>query len=106
MLRMPTNLCLMLNRKWVTKGPWQLVDLPNGFFVVKIQLFEDKDFVMYNGSWIIAGQTLVVQKWRADFDPLVDKISRMAVWLRIIDLPVNTIRSFLCKGLAALLVLL
>lgn len=51
-----------LNRKWMTKGPWQLVDLPNGFFVMKFQLFEDRDFVLCNGPWIIAGQTLVVQK--------------------------------------------
>lgn len=38
-----------LNRKWVTKGPWQLVDLPNGFFVVKFQLFEDMDYVLCGG---------------------------------------------------------
>lgn len=68
-----------LNTNWVTKGPWQLVDLPNGFFAVKFQMFEDMNYVLFNGPWIITGQTLVVQKWTPDFDPLVDKISRMAV---------------------------
>lgn len=38
-----------LNRKWVTKGPWQLMDLPNGFFAVKFQLFEDMDYALCNG---------------------------------------------------------
>lgn len=92
-----------LNRKWVTKGPWQLVDLPNGFFAVKFQLFEDRDFVLCNGPWIIAGQTLVVQQWRADFDPLVDKISRMAVWLRIIDLLVKYYKEFALQRIGSLI---
>lgn len=92
-----------LNRKWVTKGPRQLVDLPNGFFVVKFQLFEDRDFVLCNGPWIITGQTLVVQKWRANFDPLVDKISRMAVWLRILDLPVKYYKEFALQGIGGLI---
>lgn len=83
-----------LNRKWVTKGSWQLVDWPNGFFSVKFQLFEDVDYVLCNDPWIIAGQTLVVQKWRPDFDPLVDKISRMAVWIKIIDLLVKYYKEF------------
>lgn len=92
-----------LNRKWVTKGPWQLVDLPNGFFAVKFQLFEDMDYALCNGPWIIAGQTLVVQKWDPNFDPLVDKISRMAVWVRILDLPVKYYKEFALKTIGGLI---
>lgn len=92
-----------LNRKWVTKGPWQLVDLPNGFFVVKFQLFEDMDYALCNGPWIIVGQTLVVQKWKPDFDPLVDKINRMAVWVRILDLPVKYYKEFALKRIGGLI---
>lgn len=92
-----------LNRKWVTKGPWQLVDLPNGFFAVKFQLFEDMDYALCNGPWIIAGQTLVVQKWDPNFDPLVDKISRMAVWIRILDLPVKYYKDFALKSIGGLI---
>lgn len=92
-----------LNRKWVTKGPWQLVDLPNGFFAVKFQLFEDMDYALCNGPWIIAGQTLVVQKWKPDFDPVVDTISRMAVWVRILDLPVKYYKEFTLKQIGGLI---
>lgn len=92
-----------LNRKWVTKGPWQLVDLPNGFFAVKFQLVEDMDYALCNGPWIIAGQTLVVQKWRPDFDPLVDKISRMAVWVRILELPVKYYKDLALYRIGGLL---
>lgn len=38
-----------LNRKWTTKGPWQLIDIPNGFFIVKFHLAEDMDYVLCNG---------------------------------------------------------
>lgn len=92
-----------LNRKWVTKGPWQLIDLPNGFFAVKFQLFEDRDYVLCNGPWIIAGQTLVVQKWRPDFDPLTDKISRMAVWIRILDLPVKYYKEYALQKIGGII---
>lgn len=94
-----------LKRKWniKLKGSWQLIDIPNGFFVVKFQLFEDLDYVLCSGPWIIAGQTLVVQKWRPDFDPLVEKISRMAVWVRILGLPVKYFKEFTMQKIGGLI---
>lgn len=43
-----------LKRKWNTKGPWQLIDIPNGFFVVKFHLFEDLDYVLCNGPLYVS----------------------------------------------------
>jgi hypothetical protein len=87
----------------VTKGPWQLVDLPTGFCLVKFQLIEDIDFILCNGPWIIVGQTLVVQKWQVDFDHLVDKINRMAAWVRILDLLVKYYKEFALKKIGGLI---
>jgi hypothetical protein len=78
-----------LNRKWSLKGRWQLIDLLNSFYAVKFQLAEDMEYALCNGPWIIAGQTLVVQKWRPEFDPAEEKISRMVVWVRINGLPLK-----------------
>ncbi|XP_040375441.1 uncharacterized protein LOC112202328 isoform X4 [Rosa chinensis] len=69
-----------LRRKWQLKGGWHLIDLPNDYFIVKFNLDEDMNQVLYGGPWILVGQTLVVQKWRPEFDPAEEKISRMALW--------------------------
>ena len=62
-----------LNRKWVTKGPWQLVDLPNGFFALKFQLFEDMDYVLFKSLDYCKSNTRC----------------RMAVWVHILNLLVK-----------------
>lgn len=83
-----------LKRKWKPQGPWQLIDLPNDFYIVKFHLHDDMNVALCGGPWILAGQTLVVQKWRPDFDPNVEKINRMAVWVRILGLPVRYFKEF------------
>ncbi|XP_062021050.1 uncharacterized protein LOC133737531 [Rosa rugosa] len=92
-----------LTRKWTMKGPWQLIDLPNSFFIVKFQLVEDMNYALCNGPWIIAGQTLVVQKWRPEFDPYADKITHMAVWVRINGLPVKYFKQFTMERIGSMI---
>ncbi|CAL2259569.1 unnamed protein product [Prunus armeniaca] len=65
------------------KGEWKLIDLVNDYFVVKFELEEDLNFVLTGGPWIIAGQYLVMQKWRPGFCPATAHITRMAVWLHV-----------------------
>ncbi|CAL2278991.1 unnamed protein product [Prunus armeniaca] len=72
-----------LHQKWSLKGEWKLIDLVNDYFVVKFELEEDLNFVLTGGPWIIAGQYLVMQKWRPGFCPATAHITRMAVWLRV-----------------------
>lgn len=45
----------------------------------------------------------MVQKWRPDFDPLNDKISRMAVWIRILDLPVKYYKEFALQKIGGII---
>ncbi|BFG35690.1 hypothetical protein CerSpe_219640 [Prunus speciosa] len=72
-----------LQQKWSLKGGWKLVDLVNDYFVVKFELEDDLNFVLTGGPWIIAGQYLVMQKWRPGFCPATAKITRMAAWIRV-----------------------
>jgi hypothetical protein len=41
-----------LKRKWNLKGPWQLIDSPNDFYIVKFVLREDIDYALCSGPWI------------------------------------------------------
>lgn len=83
-----------LKRKWKLQGPWQLIDLPNDYFIVKFHLNEDMNTALCGGPWIIVGQTLVVQQWRPDFDPYNVQIIRMVVWVRILGFLVRYFKEF------------
>ena len=83
-----------LRRKWQVKGGWKLIDLPNDFFIVKFNLEEDMNHALCAGPWILAGQTLTVQKWSPEFNPVTDVIGKMALWVRICGLPVKYFRDF------------
>ena len=92
-----------LKRKWKLQGPWQLIDLPNDYFIVKFHLPEDMNIALCGRPWIIAGQTLVVQQWRLDFNPHNDQINRMAVWIRILGLPVAYSKEFTLNNIGNVL---
>ncbi|XP_062028817.1 uncharacterized protein LOC133744790 [Rosa rugosa] len=84
-----------LRRKWHVKGGWQLIDLPNDFYIVKFNLEEDMNYALCGGPWILTGQTLIVRKWRPDFDPMKEFIGKMALWVRIFGLPIKFFKDFI-----------
>ncbi|ONI30094.1 hypothetical protein PRUPE_1G231200 [Prunus persica] len=65
-----------LQQKWSLNRGWKLVDLVNDYFVVRFELEEDLNFVLIGGPWIIAGQYLVMKKWRPEFCPAIEKIKQ------------------------------
>ncbi|KAK9951004.1 hypothetical protein M0R45_006466 [Rubus argutus] len=88
-----------LRRKWKLQGPWQLIDMPNDYFVVKFHLHEDMTTTLCGGPWIIAGQTLVVQQWKPDFNPYSNTITTMAVWVRIVGLPLKFFKDYTMRSI-------
>ncbi|XP_034199438.1 uncharacterized protein LOC117614659 [Prunus dulcis] len=38
--------------------------------------------ILCGGPWVIAGQYLVMQRWKPGFDPQVEQVTRMTVWVR------------------------
>lgn len=92
-----------LKRKWNPQGPWQLIDLPNDFYIVKFHLESDFNIALCGGPWILAGQTLVVQKWRPEFDPNTEKINHMSVWVRILGAPVRFFKDKVLKLIGKIL---
>ncbi|PRQ46431.1 hypothetical protein RchiOBHm_Chr2g0089011 [Rosa chinensis] len=65
--------------------------------IVKFTLESDLNVALCGGPWILAGQTLVVQKWRPNFDPNNEKINNMAVWVRILGVPVRYFKDYTLK---------
>ncbi|XP_061993911.1 uncharacterized protein LOC133711841 [Rosa rugosa] len=56
-------------------------------------------------KWTLRGpwQTLVVQKWRPDFDPVEEKINCMAIWTRINGLPVKYFKQYTMEKVGQML---
>ncbi|KAI9121312.1 hypothetical protein K1719_008345 [Acacia pycnantha] len=79
---------LRMERMWALKGPMRVTPLNNGYFLVSFSSIADKDFALQEGPWMIADHYLLVQRWRPNFNPWkVDSQKRVAVWVRILDLP-------------------
>ncbi|KAK4276359.1 hypothetical protein QN277_019316 [Acacia crassicarpa] len=72
---------------------FDLIDVPNNYFVVR---FQDKELwrshykkVMYEGPWVIRGHCVLIQRWTPYFNPYQNPLGRVATWVRIPDVPLQ-----------------
>ncbi|KAH9696710.1 DUF4283 domain-containing protein [Citrus sinensis] len=61
-------LCSRLEILWPNIGGYSVIDLDNGYFLVKFRKEGDADFVLTQGPWLVAGHYLTVQLWSPHFD--------------------------------------
>ncbi|KAL4285114.1 hypothetical protein GQ457_16G010640 [Hibiscus cannabinus] len=88
---------------WALKGSYQLVDLENSYFLVKLQLEEDYNRVLSDGPWTIYGSYLTVQPWSRSFTTSVAHPSQVIVWIRLPGLPYHYYTKSLFKRIAAVI---
>ncbi|CAL9001793.1 unnamed protein product [Prunus brigantina] len=81
-----------LLQHWALKGPMNLIDLENNYFIVKFLLEEDLQYVFTGGPWQIAGQYLVTQQWNPGFNLKEERVTHMTAWVRINGLNVEYFR--------------
>lgn len=78
-----------LKRDWARKGTLEITDLPRNFYVVKFSAPEDYKHALFNGPWMLADHYLLVQRWRPFFITNATVESKVAVWVRIPELPLE-----------------
>lgn len=78
-----------LNQMWVEKGVMNIIDLGGEFFLVYLSSQEDYNHALTNGPWLIYDHYLTVREWRPNFRPEKEEINRVAVWVRLPELPVE-----------------
>lgn len=85
---------------WTCKGTFEIVDLPNDYYLVKFNNEDDFNFVLSEGPWIILDHYLTVRKWFSAFNPESNCIKSVAVWLRFPHLPFDCFdnRFLTCFG--------
>ncbi|KAL8150112.1 hypothetical protein V2J09_019920 [Rumex salicifolius] len=76
----------ILNKKlrdlWRPSGRMRLVDLPNGYNLVKFQSEDDYTAVIMGGPWVVFGHYVTIKKWSPSFNPLTDCIKTTPAWIR------------------------
>ncbi|XP_061363633.1 uncharacterized protein LOC133307191 [Gastrolobium bilobum] len=76
-------------RMWNLMGVYEVIDMDNGYLVVRFQEDSDYNHVLYEGPWIVADHYLTVQRWRPLFNSYDDQLKKLAVWIRIPGLPLE-----------------
>lgn len=70
-----------LTRIWKLQGGFDIMDIDNGFYMVKFDLAEDREKVSSGGPWMIFDHYLAVTHWTPEFVSPAAKIERTLVWI-------------------------
>lgn len=78
-----------LTDMWALNRRLEIVDLEDGFFVVRFVSKEDYMAALENYPWTIQGHYLTISKFWHGFLPSAEKLSFTLVWVRIPRLPLE-----------------
>ncbi|KAK2987696.1 hypothetical protein RJ640_015038 [Escallonia rubra] len=84
-----SNLNNRLHGIWKPSGTIQLIDLTNEFYPVKFNARIDYSKAFEKGPWFIGTSYLSVQRWTPNFNPHNINIHKIAVWIRLNNLPLE-----------------
>ncbi|KAL6555009.1 hypothetical protein OROGR_006267 [Orobanche gracilis] len=68
---------------WNLAGDFDLLDVDNGFYMVRFDLAVDREKVIGGGPWMIFDHYLTVTTWSREFISPKAKVSRTLAWIRI-----------------------
>ncbi|KAI9111934.1 hypothetical protein K1719_017624 [Acacia pycnantha] len=71
----------ILQKLWAKKGVLTLINIGNGFFVVKFTNREDYLNSLTRGPWMLFDHYLTVRPWEPQFQPKSASINKVAVWV-------------------------
>ena len=78
-----------LKFKWNLKGNIALTDVGHAFYVVRFTSYEDYEFVMTQGPWMIGDSYLTIRKWVPNFIADEAPMRHLTAWVRIPNLSVE-----------------
>lgn len=76
-------------RDWAEASRVKIIDMPRGFYAVQFNSLEDYNNVLYKGPWMVVDHYILVQRWRPNFLNSAKTVSKVAVWVRIPELPLE-----------------
>lgn len=73
---------------------FDFIDLPNNYYIVRFHM-EDQGWglkyqrILFEGPWVIAQHSVLVQRWSPHFDPFHNPLGRIATWVRVPNIPIH-----------------
>ncbi|XP_057452894.1 uncharacterized protein LOC130744752 [Lotus japonicus] len=74
---------LKLASVWKTVGDFDILDVDNGFYMVKFDMKEDRERVINGGPWMIFDHYLAVSTWSPEFISPAARVTKTLAWVRI-----------------------
>lgn len=74
---------LALADAWRGLGNFTVTDLPNGFYYIRCESPEMQGWLLWEGTWTVAGLVLQLSPWRESFQLAFKKLVTIDVWLQI-----------------------
>lgn len=90
-----------LNRVWARVGKIKIIDMPRGYYAVKFEKDADYRNALFQGPWMVADHYILVQRWRRNFLKSATKEQKVAVWVRIPELPLELYNDIFLKRLGS-----
>ncbi|XP_057443213.1 uncharacterized protein LOC130735131 [Lotus japonicus] len=68
---------------WRLDGDFDMIDVGNGFYMVKFDIKEDKEKVVNGGPWMVFNHYLAVSTWSPKFISSAARVTNTLAWVRI-----------------------
>lgn len=68
-----------LKRVWKPAGCFDIMDVDNGFYMVKFDLAADREKAISDGPWMLFDHYLAVTSWTPDFASPTAKVERTTI---------------------------
>ncbi|KAE8705424.1 hypothetical protein F3Y22_tig00110429pilonHSYRG01193 [Hibiscus syriacus] len=72
---------------WQPQEQFQIIDLDNGYYLVRLELESDYTRILTEGPWMVFASYLTVQPWLRNFDTSDNYPLHVMVWIRLPGLP-------------------
>jgi hypothetical protein len=82
---------------WSPLGPMDCIDIGHDYYLIKFELKADLDNVLKGGPWFVGQNFLAIRQWEPDFQPSTANFSSVAVWVRLLELPIEYYEPSLLK---------
>ncbi|KAL8128646.1 LOW QUALITY PROTEIN: hypothetical protein V2J09_017801 [Rumex salicifolius] len=77
-----------LRELWKPAGKWTIMDLPNGYYVIRFETKRDYYHALDDGPWTIFGHYLITKEWSPLFNPEKDVLTTASTWVQVETLPI------------------
>ncbi|OIW03211.1 hypothetical protein TanjilG_21843 [Lupinus angustifolius] len=75
-----------LKYAWKLAGDFDMMDIENGYFMVKFNQAPDREKVLQGGPWMIFDHYVAITAWTPEFDSTTASVSKTLVWVRLTGL--------------------